>query len=155
EAHEAARTRRDSPGGLPGGAASRQEKLESEPVMLQIIYKLAWLFAWLAIPVGLLVIVDDWFLRPRPLIAAAPQPPADPPLIRIAHLLLPLLVAAVVLRLLMAERLDFSAVLFAITALTGLVWLLDVVWLRRRRAWAARAAGKDPAQIPEPGTVDY
>jgi signal peptidase I len=113
------------------------------------------ILSWLALPVGLLVIIDDWFIRPQRQIAASPQPPVDPPLMRTAYLLLPLLIGAAVLRLLLAERLDFSAVLFGITAITGVVWLLDFALLRPRRAKAARAAGKDPAQIPEPGTVDY
>jgi signal peptidase I len=119
--------------------------------MFQIIV----ILSWLALPVGLLVIADDWFIRPRRQIAASPQPPADPPLMRAAYMLLPLLIGAAVLRLLLAERLDFSSVLFGITALTGVVWLLDVALLRPGRAKAARAAGKDPALIPEPGTVDY
>jgi signal peptidase I len=119
--------------------------------MFQIIV----ILSWLALPIGLLVIVDDWFIRPRRQIAASPQPPADPPLMRTAYLLLPLFIGAAVLRLLLAERLDFSSVLFGITALTGVVWLVDVALLRRLRAKAARAAGKDPALIPEPGTVDY
>src|SRR5581483_1555633 len=53
------------------------------------------------------------------------------------------------------ERLDFSAVLLGITVVTGLAWAVDVAVLRRRRAAAAQAAGKDPTTIPEPGTVDY
>jgi signal peptidase I len=120
-------------------------------MLMQIVVFLSWL----ALPVGLLVIVDDWFIRPRRQIASSPQPPVDPPVMRLAYMLLPLFIAAAVLRLLLAERLDFSAVLFGITALTGVAWLLDLVLLRPRRAAAARAAGKDPAMIPEPGTVDY
>jgi signal peptidase I len=119
--------------------------------MFQIIV----ILSWLALPIGLLVIADDWFFRSRRQIAASPQPPVDPPLMRTAYLLLPLFIGAAVLRLLLAERLDFSSVLFGITALTGVIWLLDVALLRPRRARAARAAGKDPALIPEPGTVDY
>ncbi len=120
-------------------------------MLMQIIVFLSWL----AVPVGLLVVVDDWFVRPGRQIAASPQPPHDPPLIRTAYHLLPIFIGAAVLRLLVAERLDFSAVLFGITAITGIAWLLDVAVLRRRRVAAARAAGKDPAAIPEPGTVDY
>jgi len=97
--------------------------------MFQIIV----ILSWLALPVGLLVIVDDWFIRPRRQIAASPQPPADPPLMRTAYVLLPLFIGAAVLRLLLAERLDFSSVLFGITALTGVVWLVDVALLRPRR----------------------
>jgi signal peptidase I len=74
---------------------------------------------------------------------------------KLLYMLLPLFILAAVVRLLLAERLDFSAVLFGITAITGVAWLLDVALLRPRRARAARAAGKDPALIPEPGAVDY
>jgi signal peptidase I len=119
--------------------------------MLQIIA----LLSWLALPVGLIVIADDWFIRPRRQIAASPAPPLDPPLMKTLYMLLPLFILAAVVRLLLAERLDFSAVLFGITAITGVAWLLDVALLRPRRAKAARAAGKDPALIPEPGVVDY
>ena len=68
---------------------------------------------------------------------------------------LPVLIVCAVLRLLLAERLDFSAVLLGITVLTGAVWALDALWLAPRRAAAARRAGKDPAGFSEPGTVDY
>src|ERR1700761_4576759 len=111
--------------------------------------------SWLALPVGLIVILDDWFIRPQRQIAASPAPPRDPGLMRLAYMVLPLFIAAAVLRLLMAERLDFSSVLFGITAVTGVVWLFDFLLMRPRRSARARAAGKDPALIPEPGTVDY
>lgn len=111
--------------------------------------------SWLALPVTLVCIVDDWFLRPRRQIAAAPQPAHDPPLMSTLYYVLPVLIGASVLRLLVAERLDFSLVLVLIAAGTGAVWLLDVLVFRARRARSARAAGKDPAAVPEPGTVDY
>jgi signal peptidase I len=120
-------------------------------MLMQIIV----LLSWLALPVGLLCVVDDWFLRPRRQIAAAPQDARDPPLMSFAYHALPILIGAAVLRLLVAERLDFSAVLFGITILTGVVWLLDAAVLQRGRSAAARAAGKDPGLIREPGTVDY
>ncbi len=120
-----------------------------------MLMQLLVILSWLAVPVGVIVVIDDWFVRPRRQLAAAPQPPRDPALMRVAYLLLPLLAGAAVLRLLFAERMDFSTVLFAITAITGLVWLVDVLAVRPRRTAAARAAGKDPVTIPEPGTVDY
>jgi signal peptidase I len=120
-------------------------------MLMQIIV----ILSWFALPVGLLCVVDDWFLRPRRQIAAAPQEARDPPLISVAYHALPILIGAAVLRLLIAERLDFSAVLFGITVLTGVVWLLDAVVLQRSRTAAAIAAGKDPTLIREPGTVDY
>jgi signal peptidase I len=122
--------------------------------MLQSLMPLIVLLSWLALPVTLVCIVDDWFLRPRRL-AAATAPPHDAPLMTFLYSALPVLIACAVLRLLVAERLDFSAVLLAITVVTGLVWGLDAWLLAPRRAAAARAAGKDPASIPEPGTVDY
>ena len=120
-----------------------------------MFFQIIALLSWLAIPAGLLVIIDDWFIRPRRQIAASPAPPADPALMKTLYMLLPLFILAAVVRLLLAERLDFSAVLFGITAITGVAWLLDVALLRPLRFKAARAAGKDPAHIPEPGTVDY
>src|SRR5688572_7407061 len=120
-----------------------------------MLMQLVVLLSWLAIPVGLICIVDDWFLRPRRQIAAAPQPARDPPVITFLYYALPVLVGAAVIRLLVAERLDFSLVLLIIAVLTGVVWLLDLLFIRRARVSAARAAGKDPAAIPEPGTVDY
>ena len=120
-----------------------------------MLMQIAVILSWIALPVGLLVVLDDWLLRPQRQIAASPQPPVDPWVMRMAYLILPLLIAAAVLRLLLAERLDFSAVLLGITAVTGLAWAVDGLFLRHRRGSAARAAGKDPAAIPEPGTVDY
>jgi len=108
------------------------------------------LLAWLALPVGLICIVDDWLLRPR----RAPGAP-DAPLMWVLYRVLPFLIGSGVLKLLVAERIDFSAVLLAITVITGLVWAFDSAVLRPQRAAAARAAGHDPAAIPEPGTVDY
>ena len=121
------------------------------PLLLEIIRALAWL----ALPVGLLCIVDDWFLRPRRQIAASPKPAADSPAMSFAYLVLPILIGAAVVRLLVAEQLDFSGVLVAISGVTGVIWAADAAVLHRRRLIAAKAAGKDPATIPEPGTVDY
>lgn len=120
-------------------------------MLMQVILALSWL----ALPVGLLCILDDWFLRPRRQLAAAPKPLADPAALSLAYQALPILIGAAVVRLLVAEQLDFSTVLVAITAVTGVIWAADAWVLRGRRRAAAKAAGKDPAAIPEPGTVDY
>src|SRR5579863_2897069 len=121
------------------------------PILMQVIVALSWL----ALPVGLLCIVDDWFLRPRRQIAASPKPATGSPAMSVAYHVLPILIGAAVVRLLVAEQLDFSAVLVAISAATGVIWAVDTWGLRRLRRTAAKAAGKDPATIPEPGTVDY
>src|ERR1700686_3168840 len=123
--------------------------------MLQTLMALIVLLSWLALPVTLVCIVDDWLLRPRRAIAAGAQAGRDAPLMRVLYGALPVLIACAVLRLLLAERLDFSAVLLAITLLRGRVGALDGWLLGPRRAAAARAAGKDPSAVPEPGTVDY
>jgi len=111
--------------------------------------------SYFAIPAALVCGIDDWFLRPRRQLAAAPQPARDPPLLSALYYILPVLVGAGVIRMLVAERLDFSLVLVLIAALTGLIWLADAVLFRPHRAAAARASGKDPAAVREPGTVDY
>ena len=120
-----------------------------------MLMQLISLLSWLAIPVALVCVVDDWLLRPRRQLAAAPQPARDPPLLAFLYYTLPVLVIAGIIRLLTAERLDFSLVLLLIAVVTGVFWLLDWAVLARRRAAAARAAGKDPSVVPEPGTVDY
>src|SRR6202163_690019 len=152
EAHETGRARRDSTRSLPCGIAGRAKILATGSVMfMQIIVVLSWL----ALPVALICLVDDWFLRPRRQIAATEQPLRNPPFVAFAYLALPVLVCAAVLRLLVAERLDFQLTLSLITILTGLIWWLDVAFLRPRRAAAARASGQDPARVTEPATVDY
>ena len=122
--------------------------------MLQSLMPIIVVLSWLALPVGIVCVVDDWFLRPRRALAAAATP-RDAPLMSFLYSALPVLVACAVVRLLVAERLDFSAVLLAITLLTGVVWAIDALLLRPQRLAAARAAGKEPAQVAEPGTVDY
>ncbi len=111
--------------------------------------------AWVALPAVLIAAADDWFRRPLRRIAAAPQPAPDPPLLATIYFTLPLFAACAVIRLLMAERLDFSAVLLGITVATGIVWGADVAVFRRRRAAVAAAGGKDFDTIAEPTTVDY
>src|SRR5438105_1105346 len=123
--------------------------------MLETLMPLIVLLSWLALPVTLICIVDDWLLRPRRVIASGRQTVPDAPLMRALYGALPVLLACAVLRLLLAERLDFSAVLLAITVLTGLVWALDAALLAPRRTASARAAGREPMLTPEPGTVDY
>src|SRR5438270_13231497 len=117
EAHEAARTRRDSAGGVSRGAAGRPQtlRLTIRVAMLQTLMPLIVLLSWLALPVTVVCIVDDWLLRPQRSIAASARTARDAPLMRLLYGALPVLIVAAVLRLLLAERLDFSAVLLAIT----------------------------------------
>jgi signal peptidase I len=124
-----------------------------------LLQQIIALLATLALPVAILCIVDDWFLRPRrqaaaPLTASG-EPAPDPAVMRVLYFALPVLIIAAVYRLLTAERMDFSAVLVAITIVSGVVWAIDHFLLRRWRDSLARAAGREPATIAEPGTVDY
>lgn len=122
---------------------------------MQMLMKLIMLLSWAAIPVALICVVDDWFLRPKRQLAAAPQPAADPPLLTLCYRTLPIFVICGVIRLLVADRLDFSAVLVLITVITGVVWWLDHLVFAKQRAAAVKASGKDLASVTLPGTVDY
>jgi signal peptidase I len=120
-----------------------------------MVMQIVTFMSWIAIPVALITIIDDWFRRPFRQIASAPQRAPDPKALAALYYVLPLFAAAAVIRLLVAERLDFSAVLLGITVATGVIWAIDALFVRKRRAAAALEAGKEFNAIPEPGTVDY
>ena len=111
--------------------------------------------SWLLLPVLVVVVVDDWFLRPRRRLAALPAQVADPPLLDWLYNLLVLLLIAGALHLVRSERMDFALALVIISVVGGAIWALDVWVLRPARDRAALAAGKDPLAVPEPGVVDY
>ncbi|HEY7888516.1 MAG TPA: signal peptidase I [Steroidobacteraceae bacterium] len=120
-----------------------------------LIIPIVRILSWLAIPVGFICLVDDWLIRPKRQTATAPEPAADPPVLALAYRLLPIFILAAVIWAFVAEELDFSAVLIVISAVTGLIWAADMSFLAPRRRRAANAAGKNPADIPEPRTIDY
>ena len=110
--------------------------------------------SWLAPPIGLWLLIDSWLLAPRRKIADGIDV-QDPPLVRIAYFILPVLVVAVIVRMISAETLDFSLVLLVLSAATGLVWAADQLFFRKNREAAlAKVVPKD-TPLPEPGTVDY
>jgi len=112
--------------------------------------------ALLAVPVGILCVIDDWFIRPgRQLVLKDGQPARDPLIMRLMYGALPVLVLAAFLQLLSAQRADFSLVLILITAVSGVVWAIDHRFLRPRREAAGRAAGRAPETLEVPGTIDY
>ncbi|MDE2448726.1 MAG: hypothetical protein KGO22_07130, partial [Gammaproteobacteria bacterium] len=121
--------------------------------MPSVVMQLIIVLSWLAIPVGLVCVIDDWLLKPRRLLADAPA--REPAFVAWCYRALPVLLVAVVLRIFAAEALNFSAVLLLISVVTGIVWLIDALLLSPRRAAAATAAGRDPLSTPEPTTVDY
>ncbi len=118
------------------------------------IVEIARALSWLALPVGVVCIIDDWLLRPKRRIAAAAGA-VDPPLVSAAYRLLPVLLGVVVLRLFLTEELDFNVLLVVIAAITGFIWAADAALLARKRRLEVEASGKDPALVPEPLTVDY
>lgn len=112
--------------------------------------------ALLAVPVAILCVIDDWFVRPRrQLTLHEGQPAKDPLVMRVLYGALPVVVIAWFFNLMSAQRADFSLVLIVITAASGAVWAVDRWVLAPRRHNAARAAGLDPASLQLPGTVDY
>jgi signal peptidase I len=110
--------------------------------------------SWIAPPIGLWLLIDSWLLAPRRRIARGIDAP-DPPLLRIAYFILPVLVVAVIVRMISADSLDFSLVLFVLSVATGVVWAIDSLFFRKSREAAfAKIVPKD-TPVPEPGTVDY
>ncbi|MEO7775595.1 MAG: signal peptidase I [Steroidobacteraceae bacterium] len=119
------------------------------------LMKIVEVLAWLALPVAFICTVDDWFLRPRRRVAAYPAQAQDPVWMRACYLVLPVLVCAVVVRLLRAERLDFSLLLVVVAGVSGIVYGLDALIFSRQRAALAQRSGKQVAAVLEPGLVDY
>jgi signal peptidase I len=108
-----------------------------------------------ALPVGLWCAIDSWLLAPRRQIAAGSAAIKDPPLVRAAYTLLPVLVVAIIVRLISAETLDFSLVLLVLSLATGAVWLIDHLVFRKQREAAMLKGVGGQVTLPEPGTVDY
>jgi signal peptidase I len=110
--------------------------------------------SWFAVPIGAWCAIDSWILAPRRRIAQRSVDIKDPPVVRAAYAVLPVLVLALIVRMISAETLDFSLVLLLLSLGTGLVWLLDHLVFRMQREEMVNAAGGKMA-LPEPGTVDY
>ena len=114
--------------------------------MPSFVMQLIVVLSWLAIPVGLVCVIDDWLIKPRRALAA--KPAREPALVAWCYRVLPLLLVAAVLRIFAAEAVNFSAVLVLICAVTGIVWLIDAALLAKRRAAAARAATRPSSSSP-------
>ncbi|HSS07776.1 MAG TPA: signal peptidase I, partial [Rhodanobacteraceae bacterium] len=50
---------------------------------------------------------------------------------------------------------DFSFILVAATALTGVIWAIDVALFKRQRLAAAASRGVPPEEVREPMVVEY
>jgi len=122
--------------------------------------------SWAAAPVGLWCAIDSWFFAPRRQVAAGAVAAKDPPLVRAAYAVLPVLVVAVIVRMITAETLDFSLVLLVLSIVTGLIWLIDSMVFRKQRLMLMppvkekekeKGTDQETEKVapPEPGTVDY
>jgi signal peptidase I len=125
------------------------------PVVFGWIKEVSVPLSWLAAPVALWCALDSWLFAPRRAIAAGSTKVPDPPLLRAAYAVLPILVVAVIVRMISAESLDFSLVLLVLSVATGAVWAIDHFLLRKARDAAAASAKPAPIVLHEPGTVDY
>ncbi|HET7811274.1 MAG TPA: signal peptidase I [Steroidobacteraceae bacterium] len=117
--------------------------------------QLAVPLTWVAVPVGLYCAIDSWFLAPRRQIAKGAVSVREPILVRAMYAVLPVLVIAIIVRLISAESLDFSGVLLLLSVVTGLVWLLDHLFFRKKRELAMQKGVGGDMPMREPGTVDY
>jgi len=124
------------------------------PVVFAWAKEIAVPLTWAAVPVGLWCAIDSWFLAPARQLAARSTEVEDPAFMRVAYFVLPVLVIAIIVRLISAESLDFSAILLLLSVVTGVVWLIDHLVFRKKRE-AAAAALNPPLPVREPGTVDY
>ncbi len=120
-----------------------------------MLLQISTVLAWLAIPVSLLAILDDWILRPRRRLAAPPGQVEDPAWARAAYLAMPVVVIGSILRVVMSEQLDFSLVLVLVLLVSGLIWIVDRLLLAPARVRAAQRANASDLVMPLPVTVDY
>jgi signal peptidase I len=120
-----------------------------------VLDNITQILSLLLLPAMVIAVVDDWFLRPRRRLAALPAVVQDPVWLKAIYGVLPVLVIGGAVKLFRSPRLDFSLVLVVVSAVGGVVWALDAWVLRPARDRAATAAGRAPAEVPEPGVVDY
>lgn len=120
-----------------------------------MLAQIAQLLSYALLPLLVICVVDDWFLRPRRQRAALPGVAQDTPLMRTLYFALMIAVLGGIYRLMTSEDTDYSLVLFIIMVVSGAVWLIDALFLRKQRQLPTVAADGAPAELPEPGTVDY
>jgi signal peptidase I len=101
----------------------------------------------------LVILIDGWFLRPhRDPGATNAEEPLAPKLAGYALVALALLM---LWRLLRYEAVDFSLMLVAVGAVSGLIWGLDRLFFARRRRQAAARFGTPTERVREPIAVEY
>ena len=114
-----------------------------------------WIIA-ITIALGLYLLIDDLFVSTGRRVRSAPPHPA-PNSIRVLRWVLLILGVLTVRTLAKRNALDFSLVLVVATALTGIIWLVDALWLSKQRRALAASLGKpddDPALV-QPLSAEY
>jgi signal peptidase I len=142
------------------------------PVVFEWVKTVSLPLSYAALPIGLWCLVDSWFLSPRRQVAAGNIKAPDPAATRAAYFVLPVLIVAVIVRMISAEALDFSLVLIVLSLATGAVVVIDRQFFRKERvALLAPLTPQPPPPPPDPknkqppqpvepfaydpGTVDY
>lgn len=119
--------------------------------MLSVVSLIIRGLSWLAVPVGIICVIEDWWRRPARRLKVGGEPPTEPTMFSFCYRVLPILIVVAVLRIFTSESINFSALLVLIAVVTGLVWLLDALLLAPRRRRAAATAGVEPAAWSAPG----
>ena len=101
----------------------------------------------------LVILIDGWFLRPRRDPGAISA--EEPLLPKLAGYALVGLALGMLWRLFRYEAVDFSLMLVAVGAVSGVIWAADSAFFARRRRTAAGAAGTPAERVREPIAVEY
>ena len=101
----------------------------------------------------LVILVDGWFFRPKRDPGATSV--EEPWLPKMAGYALVGLSLAMLWRLFRFEAVDFSLMLVAVGAISGVIWLSDQAFFARRRKLDAASAGTPAERVREPIAVEY
>src|ERR1700694_5607311 len=101
----------------------------------------------------LVILVDGWFFRPKRDPGATSV--EEPWLPKMAGYALVGLSLAMLWGLFRFEAVDFSLMLVAVGAISGVIWLSDKVFFARRRKLDAASAGTPAERVREPIAVEY
>jgi len=101
----------------------------------------------------LVILIDGWFLRPRRDPGATSA--EEPMLPKLAGYALVGLALGMLWRLFRYEAVDFSLMLVAVGAISGIIWAADAAFFARRRRIAATSAGTPAERVREPIAVEY
>jgi signal peptidase I len=114
-----------------------------------------WILA-VTVALGLYLLIDDLVVSTGRRVRS-PPPHVAPHGIRALRWVLLILGVLTVRTLAKRNSLDFSLVLVLATALTGLIWLIDSLWLRPRRRALATSLGKgdDDPVLTQPLSAEY